>query len=89
MSADKPEIKEVKLGCCGRCGVSHSLKFQPFINGTKYCTPGTDYTHWAICEYTSEPVLMKEIVEKAEEKLKPKEKIVHDPFLGLPPGMLY
>lgn len=42
---------------CARCGGNHELEFTK-LDGDPIETPEGDYTHWAMCPATSQPILM-------------------------------
>ena len=58
MKKSKPtsetEFFKIDVKKCARCGKDHkAVRFMKFIN------PGGEYTHWAHCPFTDDPLLMK------------------------------
>lgn len=49
----------VKVYSCARCTRDHSdIEFKPFHLNT-ISDPSGDYTHWAACPISNEPVLLR------------------------------
>ena len=60
MEKKQPSSFWTDIGKCARCGKDHEhLLFVPVL------CPAKEWTHWASCPVTSEPIL-KKIVEEPE-----------------------
>jgi hypothetical protein len=45
---------------CARCGGKHAdLDFKPFSQNSIKDSDGADWTHWALCPATGEPLILQ------------------------------
>jgi hypothetical protein len=55
---DLSKAFRVEISSCARCGGDHTLVALPFVNPTE-----DEWTHWAWCPKTSDPILIKQTDE--------------------------